>query len=279
MPRPKKFPSEKVPIKTVGAYLRKVAEIRRGWKELRDEVTSRGDIKSLWFRGQGDAAWGLTPSRWRPGYAEETEAEMRLEFESVGRQLAPTDAQRDKWGWYFLMAHYEAPTRLLDFTVNPMVALYFAVKSAMPGVDAAVWVLDPWKWNEIHVRGLYGPALPGWKETKPYLWDLEDSMDVDNTDVRRKWPVAIEPPHIDRRISAQEGRFMLFGTERDMVRSPNVNRRTKKGKHAKLDKIAVASSSVKAIRDELDCLSVNDKTLFPDLGGLAKYIAWKWKHF
>ena len=60
-------------------------------------------------------------------------------------------------------------------------------------------------------------------------------MDTKNTDVRRKWPIAIEPPHVDRRITAHEGRFTLFGTARDLTASPNVNRRTRKGKHAKLD--------------------------------------------
>jgi hypothetical protein len=278
MPRPKKVPSEDLPVKSVQAYLRIITAIRAQWTD-RTKLTSRGDEKALWYRGQGDASWELTPSRWRKEYAEENEAEMRLEFESVGRQLVPSDSQRDKWGWYFLMRHYGAPSRLLDWTINPLVALYFAVKSSEPGVDAAVWVIDPWKWNRVHILGLYGPALPGWEETESYLWDLEDAMDTKNTDVRRKWPIAIEPPHVDRRISAQEGRFILFGTARDLIASPNVNRKTRKGKHARLDKIVIPSNRASAIRDELDRLSVNDKTLFPDLGGLGEYIAWKWESF
>ena len=272
MPRPKKVPSEDLPVKSVQAYLRIITAIRAQWTD-RTKLTSRGDEKALWYRGQGDASWELTPSRWRKEYAEENEAEMRLEFESVGRQLVPSDSQRDKWGWYFLMRHYGAPSRLLDWTINPLVALYFAVKSSEPGVDAAVWVIDPWKWNRVHILRLYGPALPGWEETESYLWDLEDAMDTKNTDVRRKWPIAIEPPHVDRRISAQEGRFILFGTARDLIASPNVNRKTRKGKHARLDKIVIPSNRASAIRDELDQLSVNDKTLFPDLGGLGEYIA------
>jgi hypothetical protein len=59
------------------------------------------DEKVLWYRGQGDARWRLTPSGWRQSYAEENEAEMRLEFESIGRQLVSSDAQRDKWAGTF----------------------------------------------------------------------------------------------------------------------------------------------------------------------------------
>jgi hypothetical protein len=277
MPRHKKFPSEIRPATNVTSFLKKVTNIRSNWSSAK-ELTSRGDAKELWYRGQVDARWGLIPSRWRKEYAEEIEAEMRLAFESVGRQLVSADSQRDKWGWYFLMAHYGAPTRLLDWTINPLCALYFAVSSCTV-TDAAVWVIDPWVWNKVHVPGLYGPALPGWVETNTYLWDLEEAMDTDNVDTRRKWPVAIEPPHVDRRISAQEGRFILFGTEKDLVASPNVNRRGRTGKRARLDKIIISHTKVKAIRDELDQLSINEKTLFPDLGGLGKYIRWKWNSF
>lgn len=271
------FPSESSPITSLERYLRKIEIIRKQWIG-KEPLDSRGDEKALWYRGQADVIWGLTPSRWRKKYIKANEAEMRLEFESVGRQLASTDHQRDKWGWYFLMAHYGAPTRLLDWTVNPLIALYFAVSDATDGVDASVWVIDPWKWNKVHISGLWGPAVPDWKETKPYLWELEKALDTDNRDTNRIWPIAIEPPHIDKRLAAQEGRFFLFGKKRDMIESPYVNR-VKRGKKAKLDKFTIPTEKVKAIRDELHRIGVNEKTIFPDLSGLGKHIRWEWEEF
>ena len=180
-------------------------------------------------------------------------------------------------GLAFLDGALWCAIKIVDWTVNPLVALYFAVNSAPADTDAAVWIVDPWRWNKTHIPGLYGPALPGWKETEPYLWDLEDALDTDNRDTRRKWPVAIEPPHIDKRITAQEGRFVLFGNMRDMSASPRVNLVGAKSRTALLDKITVSAAKRRMIRDELNCISVNEKTVFPDLGGLAKHICWEWK--
>jgi len=204
---------------------------------------------------------------------------MRLEFESIGAPMTQSPTFLDKWHWYFLMQHYAAPTRLLDWTVNPLVALYFAVCDESDR-DGAVWIVDPWRWNRAHVKYLFGPAVAGWRETKKYLLDLEDAFDTGEAEnqTTEKWPVAIEPPHIDRRIAAQGSKFMLFGTKKDMTRSPAVNRpRGVKGKHAILDKIIVKRSKASKLREELNEMGINGKAMFPGLEGLGKHIAWEWE--
>ena len=49
----------------------------------------------------------------------------------------------------FFMQHYGVPTRLLDWTENPFVAIYFALVSMedIKNVDAAIWMCDPVAWN------------------------------------------------------------------------------------------------------------------------------------
>ena len=54
----------------------------------------------------------------------------------------------NNWDWYFVMQHYGAPTRLLDWTEGALHGLYFALRNNYGYDDAAVWVLNPWKFNK-----------------------------------------------------------------------------------------------------------------------------------
>lgn len=63
--------------------------------------------------------------------------------------LTHLPADRDQLTWLALMQHYGAPTRLIDFTSNPAVALFFALRDASPGGD-------PWGVHAFHVETIRG---------------------------------------------------------------------------------------------------------------------------
>lgn len=282
--KPRVYPSQSEPCRNLSEFLGVIRNLRPRWRKLNLPTQSAGirpygEEKALWFRGQSDIRWGLSPKIWRKEYSDANEAEMRLEFESVGHPFAKSGAVYDKWHWYFLMQHYRAPTRLLDWTVNPLVALYFAVCENSES-DAAVWVIDPWRWNRAHVKDLFGPAVAGWNETAGYLLDLEEAFDTETNEnqTRKKWPVAIEPQHIDQRIAAQGSKFLLFGTARDLVESPAINQvRGGNVKHAILDRISISHDAAPSLREELNNIGINERAMFPDLEGLGRHIAWEWK--
>ncbi|MGA7524546.1 MAG: FRG domain-containing protein [Acidobacteriaceae bacterium] len=284
MARSTRYPSEEKECRDVPSFLQIVRELRPLWKKLDLPAQSMkkrplGEEKALRFRGQSDVDFGLTPKFWREEYERVDEAEMRLEFMSVGYPLADRGDRRDDWSWYFLMQHYGCPTRLLDWTTSPLVALYFAVRHPKKS-DAVVWIIDPWRWNRAHVKDLYGPAIPGWIEAKPYLLKLEDAFDkeLDENRTRKRWPMTIEPPHIDRRIAAQGSKFVMFGKRRNMLDSPAINNRVKhKGKHAIVDRIIIQRNRAESILYELNNLGINQRSLFPDLEGLGQHIAWEWR--
>jgi hypothetical protein len=271
--------NSKSPCQTLAEYLARVTEIRKRWRKRKAQ--SKGDSRPLWFRGQRSAGWDLRPRIYRDEYADALESEIRLGFEGNGLQLASTNLNRNEWEWYFLMQHYGAPTRLLDWSGNPLAALYFAIVDESRELlkhEAAVWVFDPWRWNDLHFDGLSGPGLPGWKETQPYLPSLEEACDGDR--VQARWPIAIEPPSIDRRLASQTARFLLFGKKKDLVKATN---RTDEGnsgkKQSRLEQIVISSKRLQSMRLELDDVGVNHRTLFPDLQGLGTHLSWEWKSF
>ena len=110
-----------------------------------DNAAIGGDENfGLWFRGQGNAQHDLIPGILRrqkdDGYIEEFSF-CRL-FQSLNPDAAPRDAT--DFERLVLMQHYLAPTRLLDWTENLLVALFFAVRDPEKDgkEDSALWVLN-----------------------------------------------------------------------------------------------------------------------------------------
>ncbi len=174
------------------------------------------------------------------------------------------------------MQHYGAPTRLLDWTDNPLVALYFAVDrfekvGAAPRStdqeDAAVWILDPSWLNRQLRKKVDGPLLPDWDEAKPYLLEPFSEKEI-----RVRRPAAIDPPHVDRRLAIQGSRFVIFGQSRDLTKTTPVRHR-----NCRLAKVLVAWKSLDKIADELEVCGITWGQLFADLAGLCKDIRRRWR--
>jgi hypothetical protein len=275
--------SVNVSLKNVGSvsrYLWLCAQIRSWWiaREQR-----RGEEDEIWFRGQPDERFGLVPKLYRPKFVGSNEADIRQEFQSRAMQLVRSERMPGtKYEWYFLMQHYGAPTRLLDWTASAPIALYFAVRPALDadgsarGPDPAVWVLYPW-WLNRRLRfgkrktRVDGPLLPDWQEAGRYLRDLEKAFETES-DTTQKLPAAIEPPHVDARLAAQASRFVIFGQSHDLSKLKAVG-----DKDCQILKIVVARKARRQILDDLNDMGIRESTVFPDLTGLCVDICRKWE--
>jgi len=241
----------------------------------RNGGTFHESASDYWFRGHANASWDLRPRIYRADFRDADENELRTEFKRRGRQLMlePSVPSSDR-EWYFMMQHYKTPTRLLDWTDGALLGLYFAVSTPGRRSDAAVWMLDPKRLNRItlgRVHGeanyLEGPLLPEWKESDPWFpvpWD--ESVLVAE-------PVAIDPPHVVRRVAVQHSHFTVHGRRRSSLES-QLSREAK----ARLVKIIIPRRAVAQVFRDLTACGLTETTVYPDLEGLSRELCLEWAH-
>src|SRR6266404_8962436 len=166
--------------KTLRQFMKRLEQIEEAWKSKKDGEPG------LWYRGLHKSHWPLIPKLYRPHgkISDLLAAEDEIREEFVRRAPGLTAYKpANVWEWYYLMQHYGAPTRLLDWTENPQIGLYFAVKDSTGMHDAAVWTLDPWWLNGIVLgedEGVLPPGSPGLaaadaRRYQPWLPDRFDA--------------------------------------------------------------------------------------------------------
>lgn len=252
---------ESYTVKSIEQFTKLTCGIRHKWSCV------DGKHFNPWFRGQTNAGWGLSPSIYRHDLAKQ-EHDIRAEFQRRASLLMSERAPSDEWSWYFIMQHYAAPTRLLDWSDGALIALFFALNPPRVGdpavtSDAAVWMLDPW-WLNRQVARINSVLLTDWREAAGYLPALYGGR------MRKRLPVAISPPHIARRLSVQLSRFTIHGTlEEGLLK---VGERS----GSRLVQIIIRKSAIERMRSDLWTCGITDTTVFPDLEGLSREIIRYW---
>jgi len=96
------------------------------------------NLSGFVFRGHANAQWALLPAIDRLADARESEHELLERFKEEARSLIKDEPDTD-WDWLALAHHHGLPTRLLDWTRNPLVALFFAQIDELADTESAVW--------------------------------------------------------------------------------------------------------------------------------------------
>jgi hypothetical protein len=233
---------------------------------------------TLWYRGAGRYSYPLRPSLFRHSITDIVEL-LKLENKLMNRfkQRGFPFVQRlsdVKMEQLFFMQHYGLPTRLLDWSESPFIALYFAITSADVDdngnykEDAAVWLLNPIAWNR-HLYPQLGDdvdilspinkkQLEGYEPLENPRDDLQDMGAL---------PVALYGTHNSMRIVGQRGVFTIFGKETAPMESAYVNQGFP---NDLLVKIRIPRSQFANFQRALTGIGIIDSVVFPDLEGLAK---------
>ena len=237
-----------------------------------ERFTRGGLYETAWFRGAGNARYHLAPGLYRTDAGKEpwADSELRLQFMRRGIPLVSERPPQNDWDWYFLMQHYRAPTRLLDWTDSALVALYFALASATvdPVRRPAVWALNPFTLNKT--SGMEGPAAVDIEDLSRYL------PRPYSTEELPRIPVAIDPPLAAQRMVVQHSHFTLHGSDiRGIDEMKN---------ELNLSDDLLRTEIILEDQDDLDyllrhlaMLGISETSIFPDLEGLSRELRMEYR--
>jgi len=244
------------------------------WNELNDRLYE-GDWDeelcrhrpTLVFRGQASAEDSLHSALGRLSSDAKVEEHLLRSF----RRYATGQARflPSSWMWLALGRHHGLPTRFIDFTHSPQVALHFAVSEpAFFERDAVVWCIDYRKTNCL---------LPA-KVQRALKADGSDLFTVEMLDQiatslaewdglsREVFLSFWEPPSLDDRITNQYAVFAFLSNREArlddwLVERPDCYRR-----------IRIPARLKWEIRDRLDQANITERILFPGLDGLCRWL-------
>jgi len=222
--------------------------------EEEDEI--RDESILVLYRGQ-EKDWDLLPKIGRKNYFSSdfllVEKKLMQEFDRLAHPYFDSRTDLKSWDKLAIAQHHRLPTRLLDWTENPLVALWFAF--AKPKNESSV-------------------------DSERVVWALhiseEDVVDgIDGDPYKMPKTVVFKPRHTTRTITAQNGWFTVHKFVPSESTFIPLNRHKQYRK--RLIKYTCSEGMRTGALSRLNRLGVNHLSLFPDLYGLCDFL--EWRHF
>jgi hypothetical protein len=254
-----------------------VREIRvESWAELHERLFEDSWQERLGrhrsnfaYRGRALATEGLETSLQRlSGDAGSLEAPLIRSFRKYARKSdVPYDSA---WNWLALAQHHGLPTRLLDWTFSPYVALHFATTTLLRyNEDGVVWTLDYVRAHELlpeSLRTVLGDEGANVFTAEMLDRAAQNRRELDHLAEDDDFVLFLEPPSLDDRIVNQYALFSLMSSAEASLDEWGEQ-------HEGLVRKLVVPADLKwEVRDKLDQANITERVLFPGLDGLSAWL-------
>lgn len=204
--------------------------IIKSFEDLHEAI--QANALGVRYRGLCDISYALVPKVGRSSrYSLERELAAFRMFIIMGRTYL-NPPPRSEWEWLAIAQHHGLATRLLDWTRNPLVALYFAVHST-PGADGVIYVRKPRK------------SVPEDHPVSPF--GIGEVM-------------TFIPSYLVPRVDRQQGDFTVHPNPTEALDEEDMQR------------LIIPKSLKKIFQTVLDKYGIHAGTIFPDLDGQAMFI-------
>ena len=246
------------------------------WNELQTELFTDswneklGRFRSRYaFRGLSDSNYKLESRLARHGGDfRKLEKHLLRNFKKYAHRSV---VEKDSiWNWLSVAQHYGLPTRLLDWTYSPFVAMHFATADIDTfNVDGVIWAVNYVKTHNILPEKLSRKLEEEGANvfTVEMLFESIKSLTELENLSSDPFILFFEPPSIDDRIVNQFAFFSMSSDSRVVLNS---------WLEDKMDfwrKIVIPAKLKWEIRDKLDQANITERVLFPGLDGLTKWLS------
>lgn len=224
------------------------------------------------YRGLRSRDYDLIPKIGRARTESETKPyspkDEKSMFSRFKRETLPHLSVRPttEMEWLALAQHHGLPTRLMDWTESPLVALYFVVRDGHTfGTRPLANFVKQMPENvpeEALVQVPVGGMVVGMKYPKE-ITEAGASDPMRNS--TKEEPCLVRPPHVSRRITAQQGIFTIHRSVRQAWQPKD------------LIHWYVPFQKFLVLKKALNQAGVNEASMFPDLDGISKHLSWLYK--
>jgi hypothetical protein len=220
------------------------------------------------FRGLSDENYQLKTTLTRLGRNYESMEKLLLRnFRKYAhRDVVPQDSI---WNWLSIAEHHGLPTRLLDWTISPLVAAHFATCNVEKfNVNGAIWCVDFIANREMLPNKLKSLLKKerSYALTMDMLNEAAKSLDEFDALSRSAFVAFFQPPSLDERIANQYALFSIMSNPKALLddwlkRHPSLYR-----------KLIIPANLKWEIRDKLDKANITERVFFPGLDGLCSWL-------